>query len=256
MVRLMAVLFLAGCFAFQVGAQTAPGQGSATGPSKAEQAPGSVANAKKPAVPATSAWPLDKFTEFSAVMVGSAFPNDEREGHIYRSGDLIRNEGPLSRGYMITNLATSDTHALSVAGCMKTSAPFFRAYPFFLSKPGRKIERTSAGKETVDGHVCQVEDVIVTGEGIAVSAIKLRFWEAEDLHGFPIKVDVQAGHSPHSTIRYKDIVLGPQDATLFIYPKDCQDITQASDDDDEEQPGKKPAPSPEGKKPPADTPHQ
>lgn len=254
MVRFTAVLMLAGCLALQAWAQTAPGQGSVAAPAKPEHTPGSEGSAKNPATPTASIWPLDKFQEFSAVMVGSASPHDERDGHIYRSGDLLRNEGPLSLGFMITNLASSESYTVSKSGCAKTSAPFFRAYPFFLPKAGRKIESTPAGKETVDGHVCQVEDVIVSGAGLAVSSIKLRFWEAEDLNGFPIKVDVQAGRGPHSTIRYKNVLLGPQDATLFIYPKDCQDMNQADDDDDK--PEETPATAPKGQKPSPDSPKQ
>jgi hypothetical protein len=41
------------------------------------------------------------------------------------------------------------------------------------------------------------------------------------LKGFPVKVEFRRlnGHNP--VIEYKDVVLGPQDPTLFIYPKSC-----------------------------------
>ncbi len=248
MVRWIATLLIAGCYAFQGWAQVAP--------AKSEQTAAPATMEKPVASSAPSQWPLDEFKEFSAVMVGSALPKDDREGHIYRSGDLLRTEGPLSRSYMITDLITSETHAISKTGCMRSSAPFFRAYPFFLPKPGRKIESTSAGKETVDGHKCQIVDVTVSGGGLAVSSIKLRFWKAEDLHGFPVKIDAQPGTGVHSVIQYKNVVLGPQDETMFIYPKDCQDFNQDKDDDDDAQPASKPAPPPVGEKPPADNPKQ
>jgi hypothetical protein len=50
--------------------------------------------------------------------------------------------------------------------------------------------------------------------------IKLKLWEAEDLHGFPVKVQVLNGGG-RGTIQYKDVVLGPADPSLFIRPKHC-----------------------------------
>jgi hypothetical protein len=53
---------------------------------------------------------------------------------------------------------------------------------------------------------------------------KMRLWEAEDLQGFPIKIEflILGGHGP--VIRYKNVVLGEQDPTLFIHPKSCQPL--------------------------------
>jgi hypothetical protein len=206
--------------------------------------------------PAESSFPFDRFQEFSAVMVGSPLPKDERESHIYRSGNLLRTEGLLSRAYMVTDLAANQTYAVANSGCMKSSTPFLRAYPFFLPGNGRKIERSAAGKEKMDGHDCQVEDVTISGEGLAVPVIKLRFWDAADLNGFPIRIDIDARRGPVSTIRYKNVVLGPQDETLFLYPNSCQDLAQDKDDDDDAQPAKQPSPPPDAKKPAVNDPQK
>jgi hypothetical protein len=189
-----------------------------------------------------SDFPLHKFTEFSAIMVGSISPADDEEAHIYRSGNLMRMEGRLHVGYYITNLKTQETYALSNRGCMKTERPYLRSFPFVAGRPGSETERAAVGKETVDGHVCQVEDVNVTSP-TGVGHVKLRLWEAEDLQGFPVKIETRG--SAHRTIYYKNVVLGPQDPTLFIYPKACEGMKDEAP--------KKPAASPKAKKPPAES---
>jgi hypothetical protein len=64
-----------------------------------------------------------------------------------------------------------------------------------------------------------VEDITLSGGGLP-KPMYLRFWEAEDLHGFPIKVQVMKG--PRSVIEYKNVIVGPQDPTLFMHPNSCK----------------------------------
>jgi len=141
------------------------------------------------------------------------------EGHIYRSGNLMRMEGRERRNYMITDLAKQETHGLAATGCIKLSYPFTRAFPFYLTGPDKKYEHIPVGEETVDGHVCRVEDVVISFP--KRPAVKFRFWEAEDLQGFPVKIELRTANG-HHTMEYKNVVLGPQDPTLFIYPNQCQ----------------------------------
>jgi hypothetical protein len=48
----------------------------------------------------------------------------------------------------------------------------------------------------VDGHSCQVEEVALSSPMLA-NPQKMKFWEAEDLHGFPIKIEfVTPGRPP------------------------------------------------------------
>jgi hypothetical protein len=243
MSRLIAALLLAGCLTMQVWAQVAPGRGSTEQTPAAQPAPGGQAAAAPAATPMEpSDFPLHKLTDFSAVMVGSVSPADDEEVHIYRSGDLMRMEGRLHVGYYITNLKTEETHALSNRGCMKMGHPYTHSFPFVAGRPGSKVERAAVGKETVDGHVCQVEDFNITPPN-GGNPVKLRLWEAEDLRGFPVQVEMR-GSPLHRRIQYKNVVLGPQDPTLFIYPKVCKQLNV-------EEPGGKPAASPKAKKPPA-----
>jgi hypothetical protein len=171
------------------------------------------------AAAAKSGFPLDEFTEFSAVMVGSMQPHDDREGYVYRSGNLLRSEGPMAKGYYITDLTQGMTYAQTKMGCVKDAHAYFRSWPFIASRPGHTSVRVAVGKETLDGRVCQVEDVTVSGKDLPV-ATKLRFWEPEEWKGFPIRVE-DLNSKGSRVVRFKEVVLGPQDPTLFIYPEDC-----------------------------------
>jgi hypothetical protein len=215
MFRLTVALLFMGCFMFTAGAQTAPSPENATQPPAAETAPAGSAAAK----PQTSDF-LDQFKQFSALMSGGPVPAMSDEVHIYRSGDLMRMEGQNGKTYQISDLAKQETHGMATTGCLRYKIVHIRAYPFLFSRAANKFERTPVGKETVDGHVCQVEDVIVTLPKNP-SKPKFRLWEAEDLQGFPIKVETRGGPM-HQEIRYRNVVLGPQDPTLFIFPDECQ----------------------------------
>ncbi len=224
MVRWFGVTLLMGCFAAQMLAQVSKEQESAVQTPAAE--PASVEPTS--ATPATkSQFPLDAFTDFSAVMVGSAMEAGEgtAEAYIYRAGKLLRMEGPEGHGYYITDLTTLETFGVSAANCMHDKHPFFRASPFAASVPGAKVERVAAGKETVDGHSCQVEDVTILSPKPGAVPLRMRLWEAEDMQGFPIKIQVQRGRG-HATIRYKNVVIGPQDPSLFIHPNSCGALPQ------------------------------
>lgn len=184
--------------------------------------------AQMPASPSTSTDPLDSFQNFSAVMTGSRAEPGEgtSQGHIYRSGNRMRMEEPGGRAYFLTDLNTGETCGMLESSCIHDDHPYIRAIPFYLAgNADVTVTRVPAGKETVDGHSCQVEDITVSSPMLA-NPQKMRFWEAEDLQGFPIKIAfvLPGGHGP--IIRYKNVVLGPQDPTLFFHPKSCQPLSQ------------------------------
>jgi hypothetical protein len=178
--------------------------------------------------PEKSDFPLDSFTEFSAVMVGSIMEHGEgdSEGYIYRSGNMLRMEGPEGRGYYLTNLNSHETYGISAGPCMHDVHPYYRSSPFAASTPGAKIERVTAGKEIVNGHSCRIEVVTVTSAKPGGQPLKMKIWEADDLKGFPIKIEVDRAGTTKSIIQYKNVVLGPQDPTLFIHPNSCQSLPQ------------------------------
>jgi hypothetical protein len=230
MVRLVAYILLTGFLTVRVSAQATQASQDQASQGQAAQDQASHAQTSKQREPAgqtagtpaaITQFPLDAFPEFSAVMVGSVIPGDDRESHIYRSGDLMRTEGTEGRNFLITNLANLETFGVSALACMHDSNPYFRSAPFSSMKPGYTIERAISGQETVDGHSCKIEDVTLSSPRLP-RPIKLRFWEADDLQGFPVKVEFIRPSKHNPIIYYKNVVLGPQDPTLFIYPKSCR----------------------------------
>jgi len=239
MIRWIGTLLFAFCVTAAAWAQASPVQPPAAKTSADEQPPPGPAAA----APAQTEFPWDKFRDFSAVTEGSLVSRDDyRDSHIYRSGNLIRSEGLQDETYVVTDMATLGAYTVARTGCSKRRAPFLRAFPFSESRPGRKIERVPAGKETVDGHVCQVEDLTISGGDLS-RPIELRLWEAEDLQGFPIKVETRGGQAKRMFI-FTNVVLGLQDPTLFIYPDKCEDVRA--------EPGKTPVSPPKAKQPSAD----
>lgn len=219
MVRWILVALLMGYFAAQMLAQVSKQEGSAGQLPEAEPA---RAQNSMPAQKSEN--PFDSFKDFSAIMVGTSSPmgDNTAEAYIYRSGNLMRMEGPEGHGYFITDLGTRETYGVTAGPCMyDKNHPFIRASPIAAFVPGAKVERVAGGKETMDGHPSHVEDVTVTSPKPGTVPLKMRLWEAEDLQGFPIRIDVTRGKTI-ATIRYKNVVLGPQDPTLFIHPKSCQ----------------------------------
>jgi hypothetical protein len=219
-------LLLFGCLVTPVLAQVTK-QPDSAGQAHASGASSTGQNSAGQTSVAASAiiYPLDSFQDFSAVMVGSRADTHEgtSQGHIYRSGKLMRMEEPGGRAYFITDLDTGETYGIAEAGCIHDDHPYIRAIPFQMAGKDSTVTRSPTGKETVDGHSCQVEEVTVSSPTLP-NPQKMRFWEAEDLQGFPIKIEfvLPGGHGP--VIHYKNVVLGPQDPTLFIHPKSCQPL--------------------------------
>jgi hypothetical protein len=239
MVRLLAVILFTCCLTAQLSAQDSqPSQDQAP---KEQPAAGQAAAAPS----ANLQFPLDAFPEFSAVMVGSVMNGDDREAYIYRSGNLMRASGNEGHNYLVTNLDTLESFGVSATGCMRDGNPYFRTAPFSSKRPGYTVtDRTVTGQETMDGHSCKIEDVTLTSPKQA-RVIKLRFWEAEDLQGFPVKIEFLRPSKHDPVIHYKNVVLGPQDPTLFIYPNSCQSSLEFTHRVGPKAPGaKKPAAAP------------
>jgi hypothetical protein len=83
---------------------------------------------------------------------------------------------------------------------------------------GRIVKRSAAGTETVDGHATKIEDLtVIEPDGKTVES---RVWEAQDLHGVPVKIE---SYIDQVTLRavYRDIVMGSPDEKLFRVPDRC-----------------------------------
>jgi hypothetical protein len=83
---------------------------------------------------------------------------------------------------------------------------------------GRIVKRVAAGSEMVEGHATRIEDVsVIEPDGKTVES---RVWEAEDIHGIPVKIE---SHIDQVTLRavYRDVVMGNPDEKLFSVPDRC-----------------------------------
>lgn len=251
-VRWITFICFMGCFGALLLAQTptepaasVPAASGKTAPKdNTVSAPAQPSKESTPAKSATSAasahYPLDAFKNFSAIMIGS-ISGDEDESHVYRLGRLMRTE--VGGSYALTDLTKGDTYGVSPKACLHDTHPAFRVFPFDVSGPGRTVERVPGGKETVDGHACTIEDVTVTSTGPRAHSLKMRFWEAEDLQGFPVKIEVLSTFGHNKVIRYKDVNLAPPDPALFKHPLHCQTLAPKNlPTPPAPTPGSKPAP--------------
>jgi hypothetical protein len=78
-----------------------------------------------------------------------------------------------------------------------------------------KVENTEVGKETVDGHDCVKNQVVVTDK--AGNTHNYQVWRAGDLNEFPVKIVTNEGGSA-VTIEFKEISLTKPAASLFEAP--------------------------------------
>jgi hypothetical protein len=78
-----------------------------------------------------------------------------------------------------------------------------------------QITRTSLAKETIDGHPCAKNKVVVAdANGQSTEAIT---WDASDLHDLPIQIQTQES-STTSLIRFKQVQFTPPAAASFEPP--------------------------------------
>jgi hypothetical protein len=142
--------------------------------------------------------------------------------YIYRSGNLMRMQSDAAvPEYYVTDLAKQQSHAVSARACQQMGTAYKLSFPFFVSGPGVTYDRTPIGEEEVDGHKCHVEDIVIHSPKNPV-VLHFRFYEAEDLQGFPIKIENRREHAYPWVIHYKNVRIEPQDPSLFIFPDKCQ----------------------------------
>lgn len=85
--------------------------------------------------------------------------------------------------------------------------------------PGKepKIQKTELGKETIDGHPCVKNKVVITEEsGRKFEAL---VWNATDMKNFPVQMQF-ADKGNTSIFTYKDVKLERPSASLFEAPSD------------------------------------
>jgi len=78
-----------------------------------------------------------------------------------------------------------------------------------------KVETTELGKDTVDGHSCVKNKIVVTdNEGVKHEST---VWNATDLKNFPVKIET-AGQGDTVTMLFKNVSLAKPVASLFDPP--------------------------------------
>jgi hypothetical protein len=163
-----------------------------------------------------------KFPDFSAIQL----MGPERRplpAKVYWSGTSMR----VDLTPALANLylpATGKVYKLTVypdktRGCIVMRPDQAKMLPSPLELlQGTKVKRTPVGTETVEGHSCKVENVVVTrADG---KTMESKVWEADDLKGVPVKIESQTEHGRFMAV-YRDIVLGTLDKALFTPPDKC-----------------------------------
>ena len=162
------------------------------------------------------------FPDFSATQVLESRKADISM-KVYRSGHSVRVERSraLSTLYMpsksmVYNLTTypDQTHQ-----CVAIKAEQAKMLPSPLELlEGPDVKRTALGTEVVEGHPCNIENVVVTRpDG---QKIESKVWEAQDLQGIPVKIESHIGELT-LTATYRHISIGPLNQKLFTIPEKC-----------------------------------
>jgi hypothetical protein len=230
-VRLVfAVLMLATAVSWSQVAVQAPAQTTAQAPAQ----PSAQAPAQPPAqapalIPAKN--PLDAFQQFSATVSGS--PLKWNKMQVYRSGKQMRANYKLEDEYRISNVTSRNgwvirpiESATQPKECRRMSLIDIATYPFFaFGDKEFDVERSpTVENETLNGHSCKVENYVFKAKG-GGPQVKAKLWEAEDLKGFPIQMEI-AGSTPKFTMNYTDVSLEPPDPKLFRLPANCHSRVQ------------------------------
>lgn len=206
----------------------APAQPPAPAAGKASpQAAGKASAQAAPASAQTPARnPFDAFQHFSAEVSGGPLKWDKMK--IYRSGNKIRAEWDTEKEVRISDLTKNRASFVrhwpgKPQKCGTLEKLDIATYPFFAyTGSGFKVESAPVGegakKETADGHSCKVENYTVktTDGGMLIANVKL--WEAEDLKGFPIRMEISPAATKPFTLSYANVSIEPPDPKLFRLP--------------------------------------
>jgi hypothetical protein len=165
---------------------------------------------------AREAWSLPDFSATEVTHLGAR----DMTWQVYHSGSNFRVEMAPGEAFIFAS-ATNKVYRVLLKGtqCIETPAKQARPMSPLQLLSGAKAERKSAGTAVVDGHACKVENVTVTGADGKKTLLKV--WEAQDLKGVPLKIEVHSGLHV-SVTTYRDIVVGAPAKALFKPPSNCK----------------------------------
>ncbi|MGB9198352.1 MAG: hypothetical protein WCB53_15630 [Terriglobales bacterium] len=172
--------------------------------------------ASKPADPEVQNPLIFRFQQFSAHVTGGIAHDHDRQ--IYRSGKWMRVD--FDDSYRVNDLDTLHMWSVGATRCVEFSRPYAGTYPFSAYQDFNAERTTLPEEETIDGHVCKIEVVTLTPKDDRPITAKMKLWEANDLEGFPIKIQVEdSGQTFTST--YTNVSLTAPDPKLFQHPTKC-----------------------------------
>lgn len=160
--------------------------------------------------------PFDEFQSFSAILNGGIGGDHDRK--VYRSGNLMRMD--FDDSYRITDLKNRTTFGIQAASCVQVAMPDAGTYPFSAYRDYEVERSLIADKETVDGHICRIENVTFKPKDERPFLVKMKLWRAEELEGFPIRIEAETG-GRKITLDYKNVSLNAPDPKLFAHPAKC-----------------------------------
>ncbi len=195
--------------------------------------------------------PFDAFQQFSATLSGG--PLHWNKMKIYRSKDKFRAEYQYENEIRISDLRKRNLAYIRPKDwvgkpkeCGTGKMMDIASYPFFAYMASDfNVEHAPSAegegeKETIDGHPCKVENFTVKSKDGAQLINTFKMWRAEDLNGFPIRMEMVPKYTGRTTkFSYADVSLEPPDPKLFQVPANCP------------KPGKKAGTSPSSKSTPS-----
>lgn len=160
--------------------------------------------------------PLSAFRSFSGNVTGGIARDQDRK--IYRLGKLVRLD--YETGYRITDLETRQMWGVDGNHCLEFPNPDAGSFPFSAFQDFKANRVKTGEEEMVEGHACKIEEITLTPtEGIPLD-VHMKLWEAEDLGGFPMRIEIErAGQKVTSS--YRSVSLEPPDPKRFWHPAKC-----------------------------------
>lgn len=172
--------------------------------------------------------PFEAYQQFSASVSGGPLKWDKMK--IYRSGVHMRAEYAYENEIRLTNQEKRNGWFIrprELAPKPKLCGPMTlmdaSSYPFFNYPDSDFSFEHSPTVEnaTIDGHSCKVENYTIKPKDGRPITIKVKLYEADDLKGFPVQIDVESSVTGKFTIHYSDVSLDPPDPKLFKVPANC-----------------------------------
>lgn len=152
--------------------------------------------------------------QFSATMVMTS-GGHTMTNKVYRSANKMRTDiGTM--GYSLYFFDEHTSYMVMSGHCMQMPQMAKKnTNPFQM---GGTVERKALGSDTVDGHPTKIEQVTMTSSDGTSTGMKV--WEATDLKGFPVRIEMANG----TRIEYKNISLNEPSASLFEKPGNCMQM--------------------------------